>query len=272
MIVARTAELLGKSEDAEKYKALAERIKKAFNAKYYKGDGVYSIGTQTALSCALHQGIADDDKIGPTRKTLAAIVEKDDCVPDFGILGSKYMFRSLSDAGRSDLAYKMLNKREKPSFGKWIVKGGATTLWEDWGEGNSRNHIMFGDFSAWCYQYLAGIRLSDDVSTVAQTIDASKVAFKEFIIAPEPMAGLESCSATHESPYGEILSSWVISKDGSFHLEVNVPVNTTATVYLPVKPGSPGIKSEVSEIKATGDRAAFKVGSGYYVFSIENFR
>ncbi|MFO7937475.1 MAG: family 78 glycoside hydrolase catalytic domain [Kiritimatiellia bacterium] len=266
MIVSRTAELLGKDGDAEKYAALAGKIKSAFNKKYYKGRGVYSIGTQTAMACALHQGIADADKVAPARQALAAKVIEDSCFPDFGILGSKYVFRALSNSGRSDLAYKMLTKTEKPSFGKWIVKDKATTLWEDWDQGSSRNHIMFGDFSAWMYQYLAGIRLSGDVCAVAQKSDPAKVAFKEFIIAPDIVKGLTDCSAEHESPYGTISSSWTLS-DGVFELNVEVPVNTTATVYLPVQPGTDGIKSPVPETETDRNRAAFRLGSGCYTFS-----
>ncbi|MDA3924368.1 MAG: family 78 glycoside hydrolase catalytic domain [Kiritimatiellae bacterium] len=270
MIVARIAELLGNNADAKKYNDLAERIKTAFNKKFYKGSGVYSIGAQTALSCALHQGVALTDNIAATQKALADIVAKDDCVPDFGILGSKYIFRSLSEAGRSDLAYKMLNKTERPSFGKWIVKDGATTLWEDWDQGSSRNHIMFGDFSAWMYQYLGGIRLSDDVSAVAKKVDSSKVAFKEFIIAPDPVDGLDWVKADHDSPYGMIRSHWVKSANG-FKLEVDIPVNTSAIVYLPVKPTTKGVISDVPEIKSNRDRMAFKVGSGHYEFIVPNF-
>jgi alpha-L-rhamnosidase len=272
MIVARTAELLGRQEDARNYAALAGRIKEAFNRKFYQGGGLYSIGTQTALACALHQGIAEADKVAPTQRALAELVEKkDDCVPDFGILGSKYIFRALSDAGRSDLAYAMLNKTGRPSFGKWIVEDGATTLWEDWDEGASRNHIMFGDFSAWMYQYLAGIRLSDDVCAVAQKVDPAKVAFKEFIIAPDPVEGLTWVSASHDSPYGEIRASWRI-RSNEFIVDVSVPVNTSATVYLPVAPGSPGIRSEVPEVASGRNRAAFRVGSGRYTFAAVNFK
>ncbi len=271
MIVARSAEILGRQEDAQNYAALAGRIKEAFNKKFYQGDGIYSIGTQTALACALHQGIAERDKIVPTQRALAELVEtKDNCVPDFGILGSKYIFRALSDAGRSDLAYAMLNQTERPSFGKWIVEDGATTLWEDWDEGASRNHIMFGDFSAWMYQYLGGIRLSDAVCAVAQRVDPAKVAFKEFIIAPEPVEGLTWVNAAHDSPYGEIRSRWRV-KNGRFVLDISVPVNTVATVYLPVEPGSPGIRSAVPEVASERNRAAFRVGSGCYTFTVLNF-
>ncbi len=263
-IVARTAELLGKREDAAKYAALAAAIRAAYTRHLYKGNGVYSIGCQTAQSCALHQGLASEDERPKVEAKLIEAVEQTQCFPDFGILGSKYVFRSLSEAGRSDLAYAMAIKEEKPSYGNWI-KRGATTFWEDWDEGSSRNHIMFGDVSAWFYQYLAGIRLADNVSAIARTADPNAVAFKSFVICPEPVEGLDWAKAEHDSPYGMIRSSWK-RENGVFELEVDVPVNTTATVYLPVKPDVKNVTADVKPVPSDRPRMAFKVGSGRYVF------
>ena len=77
---------------------------------------------------------------------------------DTGILGAKYLLHALTDAGRVDVAYRIATQTTPPSYGSWVQRG-ATTLWEDWGDGDSRNHIMLGDISAWFYQALAGINL-----------------------------------------------------------------------------------------------------------------
>ncbi len=262
--VARTAELLGKTEDATKYAALAASIRDAYNKQIYKGDGVYSIGSQTAQSCALHQGLAPAAERAKIEAKLADVVTQNKAYPDFGILGSKYIFRSLSEAGRSDLAYAMATKEDGASYGTWIRRG-ATTFWEDWGEGASRNHIMFGDVSAWFYQYLGGIRLADGVSAVAAKAAPGAVAFKEFVICPDPVEGLGWVKAEHDSPYGMIRSSWK-KQGGVFTLEVEVPVNTTATVYLPVKPDAQNVVAPVKPVASDRDRMAFKVGSGRYTF------
>jgi alpha-L-rhamnosidase len=265
-IVARTAELLGKAEDAKKYAALAASIRDAYNRQLYKGDGVYSIGSQTSQSCALHQGLVPAAERAKVEAKLTDVVSQNKAMPDFGILGSKYIFRALSEAGRSDLAYAMATKEEHPSYGNWI-KRGATTFWEDWNEGASRNHIMFGDVSAWWYQYLGGIRLADGVSAVAQNADPAALAFKNFVICPDPVEGLGWVKAEHDSPYGLIRSSWK-KAGGAFTLEVEVPVNTTATVYLPVKPDATNVAADVKPVPSDRDRMAFKVGSGRYTFVI----
>ena len=262
--VARTAELLGKSEDAKKYAALAASIRDAYNKQLYQGDGVYSIGSQTSQSCALHQGLVPAAERAKVEAKLADVVRQNKAYPDFGILGSKYIFRSLSEAGRSDLAYAMATKDDGASYGTWIRRG-ATTFWEDWGEGASRNHIMFGDVSAWFYQYLGGIRLADGVSAVAAKLAPDAIAFKEFVICPDPVEGLGWVKAEHDSPYGTIRSSWKRA-GGVFTLEIDVPVNTRATVYLPVKPGAQNVTADVKPVPSDRDRMAFKVGSGHYTF------
>ena len=128
-------------------------------AQLYKGDGIYANGSQTALSCAVYQGLGRCPKRRPasSRNWPTTSKQNDDHL-DTGILGAKYLFHALSDNGRHDLAYRIATQTTPPSYGDWIRRG-ATTLWEDWGDGASRNHIMFGDISAWFYQTLAGINL-----------------------------------------------------------------------------------------------------------------
>ncbi len=266
-IVARTAELLGKTDDAKKYANLAVSIRDAFNRHLYKGNGVYSIGSQTAQSCALHQGFVPAEERAKAEAKLIESVEQTKAAPDFGILGSKYIFRSLSNAGRSDLAFAMLCRDEEPSYGRWLRRG-ATTLWEDWGDGSSRNHIMFGDFSAWLYQYLGGIRLSDSVSTIAEKVDPNAIAFKTFIIRPDPVEKLGWVKAEHDSPYGMIRSRWK-KEGGKFKLEVEAPVNTSAMVYLPVKPDANNVVTDIKPVQSDCDRMAFRIGSGHYTFEVK---
>jgi alpha-L-rhamnosidase len=264
-IVARAAELLGKTADAKRYAALAASIREAFNKRLYTGDGVYSIGSQTAQSCALHQGLVPAAERVKAEAKLVEAVRQTQGFPDFGILGSKYVFRALSGAGRTDLAYAMATQDEHPSYGNWI-KRGATTFWEDWNEGASRNHVMFGDVSAWFYQTLGGIRLADGVSPIAERVDPASVAFKSFVIAPEPVEGLGWVKAEHDSPYGRIRSAWK-QTGGVFTLEVEVPVNTEAMVYLPVKPGADNVTADAPPVPSDRDRMAFRVGSGRYTFT-----
>lgn len=141
---------------------------------------------------------------------------------DTGILGSKYILRALCDNGRPDVALALATQTEYPSWGYKIRKG-ATTLWETWhgsGSIDSLNHVMFGDISAWMMQYIAGIR-------------PATPGYKEVLLRPELMNGLALAQATHESPYGTILSSWRV-EGTNVSLNVVIPPNATGLIHLPL--------------------------------------
>ena len=250
LIVARAAEVLGHAADAARYAALADTVRLGFQRRFLAADGSISVGGQTAQSCGLHQGL-----VPASTRGLVDAVEGADRHFDVGILGSKYLLRSLSEAGRTDLAISILHQRDEPSFGSWLDRG-ATAFWEDWSEGTSRNHVMFGDVSAWCYQYLAGIRLADSVSAIGERTDPAAVGMRSFTIAPVFATGIDWVAATHESPYGTIRSSWRRDADGGdVVLEVTVPVNAVAVVRLPSAQPAPGGISR-------------RIGSGTHRFTV----
>ena len=131
-------------------------------------------------------------------KTAAKLVESvEKCARhvDVGLLGMKHVFRALSSVGRSDLAFAMLTNPSSPSPVDWINKGG-TALWEDWRDGASRNHVMFGDFIAWAYQRLAGIRLPEAEGSAPATPLVTARAFRKVLIAPEPVPQLTWAKAS----------------------------------------------------------------------------
>jgi alpha-L-rhamnosidase len=126
----------------------------------------------------------------------------------------------LASHGRADLAYRMISQTEFPGWGYWTTKG-ASTLWEAWSGDSSLNHIMFGDISAWMYQYLAGI-----------APDPKAPGFKHILLAPHPVPGLDWVKARYKSPYGQIISSWTMT-DNQFSWDVEIPAQSTATVFMP---------------------------------------
>ena len=193
---------------------------------------------------------------------LVAAVEKCNGHIDTGILGAKYLLNALLENGRADVAYRIASQKDLPSWGWWIEQG-ATTLWEQWNGTESRNHIMFGDISAWFYKALAGINL-----------DPTAPAFKHFVIKPNIVGGLTSAKASYDSVRGGIVSDWEVEK-GRLKLTVMVPANTTATVWVPttdpsavVEGGWPAMKAEgVRDFRIEAGRAVFEVGSGTYHFT-----
>ena len=248
-IAAEIARLKGLADDAARFAAGAAKTAAALRAKYAKGNGVYDNGGQTAQAFALAFGIAPEAEVPAVEAQLAAAVERAGGHVDMGLLGTKHVFRALSRAGRTDLAWRMLTNPSSPSPMDWIRKGG-TTLWEDWGEGFSRNHVMFGDFVGWAYQYLAGIRLAEAPrSTSAVTIPTAP-AFRELAIEPVFLKELDWLSASTATPYGPVSVSWRRT-DGTVAAEIALPPGVRAEVRLPDRPArtvGPGVhRFEVKE-------------------------
>ena len=220
LVLAQTAEILGKASDARKYRALAGKIRQAFNKTFYQGAGRFDAAGQTTPACALYQGLVEPGEKAAVVAELVNRIEAKGGKLDFGILGAKYVLNALADEGQIDVAFAFATQRTEPSWGWWLDQG-ATTLWETWHGKSSRNHIMFGDISAWMIKHLAGINP-----------DPAQPGFKHIIIRPRPVAALTWVKAWHETPYGRVRSEWR-RVNGKLALEVEVPPNTTATVHVP---------------------------------------
>jgi alpha-L-rhamnosidase len=263
VLLSKIAKILGKNDDAAKYAELSEKIRTAFREKLCKPGGNVANNSQTALSCALYFDLAAPEERKAIFDNLVERVRQSDDHLDVGFAGSKYLFRVLADNGRADVALTMLEQTTPPGYGDWIARG-ATTLWEDWVGDESQNHVAFGDVSAWFYEYLAGIRL-----------DPETPAFKTFTIRPMPAGDIVSAKATHESIYGPISVAWRRGEDG-FSLELSVPVNTTATVYVPAadsatvtESGKPAAQSPgVKFLRMEGSSAVYRVESGDYSIKV----
>lgn len=219
--LAEISRLLGKGERGAAYDELARDIKASFNAKYYNGDGTYANGVITALAAPLYFGIAEADQALTAQKLVERVRELKH-IADFGILGAKYVPRILSDYGYAEDAFTMLVQEEFPGWGNWI-KRGATTLWESWRGGSSHNHIMYGDVSAWMYQYLGGVSPM-----------LSAPGFKRFKVKPCFVPQLDYADMTYKTGYGMIRVSWK-RESGGVTCHVRVPEGCVAELELPGK-------------------------------------
>ncbi|MFD1255451.1 glycoside hydrolase family 78 protein [Mucilaginibacter terrae] len=267
-ILTKIARLLNKPDDAATYARMANEVKNAFNSKFLNtATSLYDNGSQCALATPLYF-----DMVPPqdNEKVFNALLKKIDSAGhiDAGILGTKHLLRTLSDHNRTNLAYQLVNTTKNPGWGYFVDKG-ATSLWGGWGRKGtpnrgSLNHIMFGDVSAWFYRDLAGIQPHPEYP-----------GFKHFVIKPGFAGDLKHVKAHYNSVYGLINVEW--NKQGnSIVLNIHVPANTSATVYLPaqlaegVKEGDKQL-TEVKDITDAGQKDGYrvlKVGSGSYSFKM----
>lgn len=305
-IVATTAEILGKDEDAQKYWEMYNERKEFFNSKFtnennqtlrlgggrrgpFGGRGESEVGsvqvadTQTSYAVGLALGAFSDDKIPYMAKKLAETVRRENVddqgvtCPSFslmtGFIGTAWISKALSDYGYSDLAYKLLQNNQYPSW-LYAIDQGATTIWErlngftiENGFGgnnsmNSFNHYSFGAVGQWMMAYSLGIQRDEP-------------GFKKFILQPEPDPAGEMTWAEgyYDSMYGRIKSAWKVS-DNKLLFVLTVPANTTATLYLPTisesfvkESGTLANEAEgVTYIKYEKGRAVYELKSGSYEF------
>ncbi len=271
-LVRQTATLLGKTEDAQKLTDLLARIKKVFADEFLTANGRLSSNTQTAYSLALAFDLLPEQSRAPAARRLAADVRRFGHITT-GFLGAPLVCEVLSSHGYLDEAYRLLNRKEYPSWLYPITKG-ATTIWERW-DGirpndsfqdrgmNSFNHYAYGAIGEWLYRVVAGLDL-----------DPERPGYKHVLVRPQPGGGLTWAKASHQSMYGPVSSGWEI-KDGRFRLEVEIPPNTTATVLLSnakisdvTESGGPADKAEgVGRLVQNGRFAQLEIGSGRYSFS-----
>ena len=271
-LLARTARILGKADDAARYEQQFSRIKEAFVREYVTTTGRVGENTQTAYAVALQFDLLPEELRAAAARRLAQDVRQRKHLTT-GFLGTPYLCHVLTRYGYLDEAYFLLNREEYPSW-LYPVKQGATTIWERWDgqkpDGtfqdagmNSFNHYAYGAIGDWMYRVMAGI-----------DTDQAAPGYKHILIQPRPGGGFTEVKASHETPYGKVASAWTLT-DGAFDLRVEVPANTRATVRLPnaqladvTEGGQPLAGGNgISAKRQDGDTVVVELGSGAYRFA-----
>jgi alpha-L-rhamnosidase len=121
---------------------------------------------------------------------------------------------------------------------------------------------MLGHITEWFYAGLAGIQA-----------DPAAPGWKKFIIKPAVVGDLTWVKAHYDSPYGRIVSNWKLEA-GKLTMDVTVPPNTTATIFVTAKDAASVTESGKPATKAVGlkflrmenNAAVYAIGSGTYQF------
>jgi len=253
-LAAEFAGILDKKEDSTKYAKLANEIKARIVAKYYiPGTGRFDNGTQAAQLFALWYGFAPEKE--KTIEVLKQEFERHDWHLSSGIFGVMMMFDVLRQLDHNDWAYAVANHRDYPSWG-YMFENGATTLWESWeypDNGPSQNHPMFGSIDEWFYRSILGI-------------NPAAPGFRRVVIKPQPTGDLTWAQGSYSSVYGRIASDWKIL-DGKLQLNVTIPANTEAEVWVPSTGGLRELNgAPMGSVRKDGMYEVVHVGSGSYAF------
>lgn len=282
--------------DAEYFGNVFTKAKQAFAAHYTDGAGrfrtdaaAYGNGegyidgelgfdghTQTAYANAIYMKILTPEMENIAGNYIKELIAGNGGKLSTGFLGVRPLLPSLSATGHSDEAYKLLLSEEYPSWGFEVVNG-ANTIWERWnsyikGAGftnnagmNSFNHYAFGSVNEWMFGNMAGIKVD-------------QAGYRTFIVKPEiAKEGINYVKATYHSINGDIVSSW--KKEGhQINLQVTIPVNTKASVFIPTIDQTRILESGKTvnsnpDIKIMGFANGYlnlEVGAGDYHFTSQN--
>jgi alpha-L-rhamnosidase len=281
----------GRTQDAERYAQLFDKIRAAFDTQFVHADGFiagadntpspfgqinnpnaksHGGDTQTGYVLALHMNLLPEDLRAAAAKHLADKIEANHDLLATGFLGTPYLLEELTKAGYAKLAYTVLLNTRYPSWG-YMVTHGATTMWERWNGDqmrgdpsmNSYNHYAYGAVADWIYRYAAGVDTS-----------AMSPGFHTIVLHPVFDARLGSVSFDYDSTYGPIHSDWKIG-NGTAGWHVTIPANTTG--WLPLSAdeaqkykldGSPIATTKLATVATENDKTGFQLAPGTYTFTV----
>jgi hypothetical protein len=261
-IVAKAAKILEHHNDAQKYALLASDIKNAWNERFLdEENNLYESGSQFSNTFPLFLDIVPEDKKDAVLSNLIGNIIAKKGHLSTGILGTKYMMELFSRENRSDIAYLIINQPDYPGWNDMLRY--RTTLSEHWNQGGSNNHVMFGSIDAWFYKVLAGINIDDNAP-----------GFKNIIIKPYMPAQMLWVKASVNTIRGIVKSEWIL-KENQYRLKIEIPVNSTATVYIlakdqnQVKEGEKSADHDkrITFLRMEGKYAVYHVESGNYDFT-----
>jgi alpha-L-rhamnosidase len=291
-LMQQMARATGRTQEADKYAQLFERIRAAFQKRFVHADGFVagadnsasqfgvinnpnakSSGgdTQTGYVLALHMNLLPENLRSAAAKRLVRKIHVNQDLLGTGFLGTPYLLEELTKAGYANLAYTLLLDTRYPSWG-YMVEHGATTMWERWNGDqmlndpsmNSFNHYAYGAVAEWMYRDAAGID--------ATPLDPG---FHTVVLHPVFDARLGHISFEYDSAYGPIHSDWTVTgSTAEWHL--TIPPNTSG--WLPLNAdeaarytldGAPLVRSRDASAGSLGGSSGFRLAPGTYRFLVQ---
>ena len=269
-LLAKIADVLGNNQDALEYHDLFDKIKLVFINTYIQQDGRIKGDSQAGYVLAIVYDLLDQQRQKLAGEHLVRRIRECGGHLSTGFIGTKDLMLALAKISRNDIAYQLLYNDTYPSWG-FSIKNGATSIWERWygwtpedgfadPDMNSFAHYSFGAVGQWIFENIGGISTDGP-------------GFKNIVIHPQPDSRLTWAKTAFHSVSGYIESDWKIN-DGRFILNVKIPANTQATVYIPTcepdKVKESGIKADnaygVSFIGHVDSSIVYKVQAGQYTF------
>jgi alpha-L-rhamnosidase len=262
----RITSLLDDPEDAKLFRNTASAVRRLFNSSWYNPEThSYDRGSQTDEAMPLALDLCPREYRPSVLSKLIEDIRAHQNHTTAGDIGFHYVVSALTEAGRSDVLFDMLSRTDSPSYGYQLLQG-ATTLTEAW-DANSRDsqdHLMLGAAEEWFYRGLAGL-------------DFDLARATPIVIHPFPVGNISEAEASYQSSIGTIISRWK-KNSGEFLLDIAIPPNVTAVVYMPAREPKAVTESgrsiakskDVHFVRMEGNAAVYRVNSGVYRFAARN--
>jgi alpha-L-rhamnosidase len=269
-VLVKAAGILGKQADVGTYSARLSNLRKSVHGHFFnEGTGTYIDGRQLAMAFPLYTGITPEHERKAVFANFVGEISKHKPYLDTGSSGLPILLKYIvEDAERADLLYPCLISLEQPGYG-FFLRSGETTWPEYWkitGEA-SRIHTCYTGIAGYFIKALGGIRP-----------DPTVCGMQKFLLKPAIVGDLTWVKTHHDSFYGRIISNW--KREGDLlTMEVTIPANTVATVYVPAKDaafvtesGTPAMNAiGVKFLRMENNAAVYAVGSGTYRFQSAGF-
>ncbi len=292
----KTAEILDRYEDAEKYRARCEKVRRAFREAWVQEDGSLaywgemskSCGdvngnvinrtrycnspgsaarpSQTAYALAIDFGLIPEDKLMRAAECFQQSIDDRNGLLSVGFLGISHLAPALTKARLTETAYALLEQKEDPSW-LYSVRNGATTIWERWdsyiAETDAFGAVSMNSFNHYAYGAI-GEWMFGTILGINSSEKKGETGYRKIILKPTPGGSLSFAKGSYICPYGIIKSEWRI-ENGIFSYNCTIPENTTAVLYLPLI-GNAEYSGQTEPVRMEKYRAVYELDSGSYSF------
>jgi alpha-L-rhamnosidase len=276
--LAEMATRLGHDDDAADYRGLASTLADAFNAKFfnpttqsYTSAGPSgTTGSQTLDALPLAMGIVPAGSKEAVLDDLEARIYAYHPGPNKdgngtgphmsgGEVGLQPTYQVLMDNDRSEVLWDVLQEPSAPSYQNFVAAG-RTTIPESWDMAGSQNHMILLQIDEWFSAGLAGIQQA-----------AGSQGYDDVVVKPQTVGTLTHVKGDRQTPHGTVASEWTKNEDGTLKLDVTIPANTSAEVWVPTfgkGAGAPAGATFVrDETTSEATYSVYSVPAGSYSFT-----
>jgi alpha-L-rhamnosidase len=229
-IIARVADVIGRTDEAKRMRERADEVKKAFQKEFITRTGRIGYNDQTSYALAFLWDLIPAEHIEAAKGYFKETVERAKRRIGTGFIGTPALLPALIKIGEPEMAADVFLGEEVPG---WLaqVKRGATTIWERWDgikadgtifepQMNSYNHYAYGAVCQWLFESVAGFRPDPNVP-----------GFKHIVFEPAIIPKLSPVKADHDSAAGRIEAGWTVDGDKVAY-DIAIPEGASGTLVL----------------------------------------